>query len=706
MAIGKAKVPEYPRPVSPVSADEHPICRNTIVYDEGDESSEDSEMPRAAKRRRIESYATAYLRGETLFIASAQLKGPFSNGWQNPWRRRGGQRPEKETARLEVPETTIRSQPRRSARSLHHGARMSSSRSTPISPVIQPIKQTLTSSQANVLNAVSSNLQASVTHTGVPSSKNQQVEDWLKKNDGYSKAEEHQPHSSPTPMVGLVRVRTKKWESPVINIEFPPLVDDVVSLAALPPLRQPDLRNGRAVLPMTEPQQPKSELCKPMLIASGSVGPTLETTSQHMQENVLDVKGRSKPIAESDPPAEITSFAAKRRSLHTIPPSSHLPAFEYRRAIAREATHSIEPAEEVNSAPEAPAGQTTEADVVPDADNQVDSNGQSASLHTAEERLSSGLPGITTVLPDNVHPNQGTPNDIPSAQIPTQMPLQSAPSNLSGTGVLLQEPEQGIAQTAYHSPLKQILPDATEPPTEDSLSKSFVALEQSVDKNTPLQSVQVPAPLHLAVTPNPKLSNPSDTQEMIESITPFEFSTVKKNKAGRIQNIPALRTATKTRTTRIRKRASFAPEEASSGSAAGSLKAVMKVAKSAIVNLDSLKGLKSTWDDEDEDINSMHHIQGSTPRFASSEVAMKIGTPRGILKPSSNPSAPAPTGTHRTSSSAKQDAQQVRALDMIEGELEQPQDDFDVNAAIDDLGSFLGTWDVEKEALGFSEAQG
>ncbi|KAL8798866.1 MAG: hypothetical protein Q9182_006322 [Xanthomendoza sp. 2 TL-2023] len=36
-----------------------------------------------AKRRRVEKYGEDYLRGKTLYIASAQLKGPFATGWSN-----------------------------------------------------------------------------------------------------------------------------------------------------------------------------------------------------------------------------------------------------------------------------------------------------------------------------------------------------------------------------------------------------------------------------------------------------------------------------------------------------------------------------------------------------------------------------------------------------------------------------------------------
>jgi hypothetical protein len=53
---------------------------------EGLDSDSEPEFPelRQAKRRRIEGLARQYLKGDTLFIASANLKGPFSH---NPWRR-------------------------------------------------------------------------------------------------------------------------------------------------------------------------------------------------------------------------------------------------------------------------------------------------------------------------------------------------------------------------------------------------------------------------------------------------------------------------------------------------------------------------------------------------------------------------------------------------------------------------------------------
>ncbi|KAL9609275.1 MAG: hypothetical protein Q9167_005944 [Letrouitia subvulpina] len=46
---------------------------------------EETYEKRQSKRRRIEAAGRQYLEGRQLFILSAQLKGPFGDGWVNPW---------------------------------------------------------------------------------------------------------------------------------------------------------------------------------------------------------------------------------------------------------------------------------------------------------------------------------------------------------------------------------------------------------------------------------------------------------------------------------------------------------------------------------------------------------------------------------------------------------------------------------------------
>ncbi|KAJ9650275.1 hypothetical protein H2198_010410, partial [Neophaeococcomyces mojaviensis] len=85
----KPEPPPYPRLVPDIDCDENIILPGTTVYaghnDDGDGVVEELAKQRAAKRRRIEAHAQAYLRGDGLFILSASLKGPFDESWRNPW---------------------------------------------------------------------------------------------------------------------------------------------------------------------------------------------------------------------------------------------------------------------------------------------------------------------------------------------------------------------------------------------------------------------------------------------------------------------------------------------------------------------------------------------------------------------------------------------------------------------------------------------
>ncbi|KAJ5712589.1 hypothetical protein N7493_009057 [Penicillium malachiteum] len=83
-------MPHHPRAVSPVAFDECSLLPPHTDSDPDELLGSDDELnslSRAAKRRRIERLAESYLRGQPLFIASASLRGPFDEGWKNPWRK-------------------------------------------------------------------------------------------------------------------------------------------------------------------------------------------------------------------------------------------------------------------------------------------------------------------------------------------------------------------------------------------------------------------------------------------------------------------------------------------------------------------------------------------------------------------------------------------------------------------------------------------
>lgn len=76
----------YPRPVSPLSLEVlSPSATDPDIDGVIGSDDELDASARAAKRRRIEKLAESYLQGSQLFILSASLKGPFEKGWKNPW---------------------------------------------------------------------------------------------------------------------------------------------------------------------------------------------------------------------------------------------------------------------------------------------------------------------------------------------------------------------------------------------------------------------------------------------------------------------------------------------------------------------------------------------------------------------------------------------------------------------------------------------
>ncbi|KAJ5431404.1 hypothetical protein N7445_009136 [Penicillium cf. griseofulvum] len=78
----------YPRPVSPVAL-ETCVPSPSELYSDDLIASDDEldDTTRAAKRQRVEKLAESYLQGKPLLILSASLRGPFNDGWVNPWKK-------------------------------------------------------------------------------------------------------------------------------------------------------------------------------------------------------------------------------------------------------------------------------------------------------------------------------------------------------------------------------------------------------------------------------------------------------------------------------------------------------------------------------------------------------------------------------------------------------------------------------------------
>lgn len=82
-------MPPLRRPASPLSLEIYSSPAEDIDSDGilGSDDEQD-ESERRVRRQRIEKLAESYVQGSPLFILSASLKGPFEDGWVNPWRKR------------------------------------------------------------------------------------------------------------------------------------------------------------------------------------------------------------------------------------------------------------------------------------------------------------------------------------------------------------------------------------------------------------------------------------------------------------------------------------------------------------------------------------------------------------------------------------------------------------------------------------------
>lgn len=71
------------RPISPLNFEPLLVSPKDVLWPGSDDEANDDETRR--KRKRIEDLGTQYLEGRPLFIQTAGLRGPLNNGWVNPW---------------------------------------------------------------------------------------------------------------------------------------------------------------------------------------------------------------------------------------------------------------------------------------------------------------------------------------------------------------------------------------------------------------------------------------------------------------------------------------------------------------------------------------------------------------------------------------------------------------------------------------------
>lgn len=635
MARPKPRVPIYPRPVSPLHAESYPIDPRDVIYATSCPSSDDDADTRAAKRRRIEKLGEQYLRGDGLHILSAGLKGPFTDGWKNPWAKR--ERRVKRTV-IEIPETTGK--------------------------------------QVKQLSANIDRVEAKSTN----------VEGWLRRNSAYSGLELAEQTSPTSPYANFINLDSgtlgKQNKQPQ-NKERQEASKAADSVLATNEPADPLVLDERKA-----PPTPKTSLPIPRPVCQAQVFAYAPPERRVWVSHAMNADR-----------AEFAALKSKRRTLQVAPASTMLSPFEYRRVsdevqkpeksegVAGPTQPQIGPVSakveipslsavnedhSIANVPEIADGHRLDIDLARD---------QAHAPHPTTRSASVAIPAFSTGT------SRASLTNLPSAQLQSlAVPLPST-DDLAIDERILEQPERPSS-------------------SNNAKEKDACVNDLRIAEDTKGDNPEITATSKANITPQVKskagvdgsktllakdalgVQSNKDTQAMLADMSPFVYSTIKQRTTG-VHGRKSRITATKRRPEKSSKRTVSAQgERVPSDSSQGSLKTSLRVSKGATMPAGK-ENTSTRFGDEETDMPSPdmfsgRPVQSSIP--ASSPKRLKS-----VLKPSGSPPLNMPFPSTKGSTSAGIDGgQNVPEVD---------DDTFDLDGAIDDLGSYLGTpWDVEKEA--------
>ena len=623
-----SKVPIYPRPVSPLSAESLYIEPEDIIYGTSQTSSDDDSSARAAKRRRIEKLGEQYLRGDGLHILSAGLKGPFDKNWKNLWAKR---RKEPKRAVDEIPETI--GKPSKKLRAQKNG-------------------------RAKVGN--------------------DKVEEWLRRNTTSSSIQVDD-QISPTPL------RTK-----VVEIRDP---------SPVKPTSKP--RNDAIPGPSCTPEWDSATRMEkhgegPCVYREGLQIPwPLDIVDRPLDLEVTNDAGTKRRAwvshAANADRAEFAALKSKRRVLEVAPSSTMLSPFEYRRSLEgnQKPKKFAELADEIqamNQSMAPPA--STEPHNLPTKDDDQGAE--------EPEHLPSG-----SILPN--WPQAATKSTSSAAPVlSTDTSRASVPNLPSAQPQSLDIPAPSTNNLAFAEQAPEQLPESVDP--TDEPPRNLIRNETNAIQATELVDNHESLGARRDCTPHVvnKVLDGADetrlartitkeglsTQDMLAAMSPLAFSTVKRPTVGFQQPGTPL-TTTKRRTEKSGRIASFAQtERISSDYSQGSLKASLRVTKG---NSTIVVGKENKLSAAGKD-GSSESLFDCFPRPAM-ESLVPVASPKRLKSALKSSGLPIPAGpfpsTKGSTSTGIDGGQNLPVLG---------DDTFDLDGAIDDLGSYLGTWDAEKEA--------
>lgn len=717
----KPDPPPYPRPVASIDFDDYPILPGTVVYTNDKELDENA---RAAKRRRVEANANAYLRGEGLFILSAGLRGPFNAGWKNPWATKTNKRTQVPDVD-ESPAKRIRTLPN-NVRQAHRTTASTTSERHPQSIPRQenPFEKTIRSSE--------------------PPTHDEKVESWLRRNSALPQDSFAVP-TSPTPKKRSSAVGTNQSSKP----HWTPTKQRITvnSQDVRAPVQQPVSRVLDSFDTVRPPGSQPARTHDNLQRVLHSDDRTHQSRQSHDQSSGHR-RRRKDSIPVEHGRAEEAIINLKRKSEEPMhrelgaQPQIQKPIQEIRRQLAVDqavgtetgrSTLSAVPPSSANEGAENHAALGTAADEAnrkktleqqadpPDVklkeldasiDEQLQTNQHDREKDTLQAVEPSVTNGTSVPLFSTAVSELPSAKFLPSAQQKPEM--QTSTSNIS-SGALLPDVIAGsknvatVIENSIASNGKidmgavSSLSSQHQQISENPRTKASAEEDKADQGSTsPRQDTPRPADAGVVVQPQSAKSPAREPNGHVRmSQTSLDGSFVRSPTSVQ-----------RSRSSKKVKKASFAAEP-SFTSSHGSIKSVLKVQKSDAgeksrkITPPPLSFSKSI--DMDTSIE-----EARAAKDAASQMASKNNSPvevwkvpRSILKSKSTHSSAAAalasamlSPRNREGSSLSKMSNQEMQPSGQNGILpRQQEDDFDMEGALDDLGSFLSTWDAEKESL-------
>lgn len=517
---GRGNLPLMPpyQQFSSVTLEELPVDNYEVDSLLGSDDDLD-DTARAAKRRRIETLGKLYLQGNPLFIASASLRGPFDNGWVNPWKRNRSRAPATNRKRAASPANG-------NMREVEDSEKMTKSIPSSTDCVCRANQQGHSASstpaefekQKRDSPFIVESLDSRMTEP--PSAKFSVRHQWLKKDRRRFNIQNYDPPKSPSSRYAGVTKRRQ----PLDKKPEPSHIQDISSSRTKSRDKQSTstLRsspNGSSS-PSNFPGFPDCE--HPHQGSNGKKNLTASSTSFDDSKSINCE--RVEPTSSS--------------SVRIIPPSSHLPEFKYRLPKSKSAKQpTVETGQSIlknktDSTDDFLANPTNEREYPPLQSALGDSSSRQASVQTKKDS------GTLEALGHNDEPES---DEITSAQIvPQPLPQSGQIISLYSTdlrGALDADENAGVGggelstQEALHLAQKSFREEFSTPERDleedNTETKELYKQSSRITPFSRINAMTSKLEIKLATGAGPEAIQSMDTQALIDAVTPFSVRTTK-----------------------------------------------------------------------------------------------------------------------------------------------------------------------------------